>query len=71
MPWSETGTIQYHAQLRLQTKVLQSKGWLSATVGVLVRVYLLNGLRCYQPSPKVLIRTIYILRIHISVQEYE
>ena len=28
MPWPQTGENQYHAQLELQEKVVQSKVWL-------------------------------------------
>ncbi len=34
MPWSQIGGTQYHAKLGLQTKVVQSKGWLSAIIGI-------------------------------------
>ncbi len=34
MTWLKTGATQYHAQLGPQTKVKQSKGWLSAKIGI-------------------------------------
>ena len=39
----------------LQTKDVQSKGWLSTSVVMSVPLGLLNGLalRCYRPSPEV------------------
>ncbi len=54
MPWPETGATHYHSQLEL--KVIQITSWLSATIGILVPLDLLNGLAlgCYQPFPFML-----------------
>ncbi len=57
MPWPQTGTTQYHAQLGLPDKGRAIKGLVVCNNWDLEPLDLLNGLAlgCYQPSPEVLI----------------
>ena len=55
MPWSLTGTTQYHAQLGLTDKGSAIKGLVVCNSWYLEPWDLLNGLALgrYQPSPEV------------------
>ncbi len=44
MPWPNISTKHHNAQLELAGKGRKSKGWLSALVGMLLLLNLLNGL---------------------------
>ncbi len=57
MPWPLTGTTQYHAKSGLPDKGRALKELALCNNWVLEPLYMLNdlALRCYQPSPEVLI----------------
>ncbi len=57
MPWPQTGTTQYNAQLGLPDKGRAINGLVICNNWDLEPIDLLNGLAlgCYQPSPEVLI----------------
>ena len=57
MPWPQTGSTQYHAQLGLPDKGRAIKELVVCNNRDLEPFALLNGLAlgCYQPSPEVLI----------------
>ncbi len=59
MPWFQTGTTQYHAQLGLPDKGRAIKGFFVCKYWDLEPSDLLNGLAlgCYQPSPEILAGT--------------
>ena len=59
----KTRAVRNHAKLGLLDKAMQSDGWLSAMVRMLVPLDL--ALRCYQPSPDAY-PTDYVFRLLVT-----